>query len=233
MESNKRLNIEIKDNSKRAKTLITIFWILTGLTFVEVLVSYVELRILEKIYNGEYVNERLTIATDTIQGLIGMIQIVLYAISVVVFINWFKRAYGNLHRLGITNLKYTETMAAWAWFIPILSFYRPVVIMNEIWTETQKEIKKRDSAYTIISGKSSIGLWWVFFISSIFIGAYILELGFNLDTLESLIENLQAILISDILNIPEALLVIFIVSKLSKMESKLADLVKKSGGRVV
>lgn len=130
-------------------------------------------------------------------------------------------------------MDYSESMAVWAWFIPLIVFFRPVQIMYEIWTETQEKIKKMDSTYVIKNGVLIIGLWWALFIISNFVGRYVLKTAFKDETLEQLIESSQAILISDILQIPEALLVILIVYQLSKMESKLAEEVKKSGGHIV
>jgi hypothetical protein len=225
--------IEIKDNFKRAKTLLTVFWVLTGLTLVGLLTGYNELQILKNAQIGEYVSEEETNLSDLLQGIIGLIQLGLYIASVVVFLNWFRRAYGNLHRAGITYIEHKESMAVWTWFIPIIWFYRPVQIMNEIWTETQEKIKKLNSTYEMKSGGLIIGLWWSLFIISNFIGRYVLKSAFKQDTIEQLIESSEATLISDIMQIPEALLVILIVHKLSKMESKLADEVKKSGGNTV
>jgi hypothetical protein len=53
------------------------------------------------------------------------------------------------------------------------------------------------------------------------------------DTIEQIIESSKAVLIADVMQIPEALLVILIVFKLSKMEMKLAEEVKKSGDNIV
>ena len=124
-------------------------------------------------------------------------------------------------------------MAVWTWFIPIISFFRPVQIMSEIWTETQEKIKKLDASYIKKNGGLIIGLWWTLFILSNFIGRYVLKTAFKQDTIEQLIEGTQAILLSDAMQIPEALLVILIVVKLSKMEAKLAKEVKSSGGNIV
>jgi hypothetical protein len=71
------------------------------------------------------------------------------------------------------------------------------------------------------------------FIISNFIGRFVLKTAFKDETIEQLIEASQAILISGVMQILEALLVILIVFQLSKMESKLAKEVKKSGGNIV
>ena len=225
--------IEIKDNSKRAKILMIVFWVLIGLTLIGLLTGYNELQILKKAQIGEFVSEQEAETSDLIQQMLGLVLLGLYIASVVVFLNWFRRAYGNLHRMGIEYLKYKEPMAVWNWFIPIVWFYKPVQIMNEIWAETQERIKTFDSSYVIKSDGLLIGLWWTLFILSNFIGRYVLQTAFKQDTIEQLIESSEATLISNIMQIPEALLVVLIVYKLSKMESKLAYEVKKSGGNIV
>lgn len=225
--------LEIWDNSKRAKTVMIIFWLLTGLTVIGIVSGYFELEILKNAQRGEFISDEEANASDTRQMIIGILQTGLYIASIVVFVNWFRRAYGNLNRIGITYLKHKESMAVWSWFIPIIFLFRPVQIMNEIWTETQERIKKYDSNYILKSGGLIIGLWWALFIISNFIGRYVLKTAFKDETIEQLIEGSQAILISDIMQIPEALLVILIVFQLSKMELKLAEEVKKSGGNIM
>lgn len=210
-----------------------IFWTLTGLTVIGLLTGYNELQILEKAQMGEYVSEEEANTSDLIQGILGLVQFGIYITSVVFFLNWFRRAYGNLHRLGISYIKHKESMAVWTWFIPFIVLFRPVQIMNEIWKETQEKIKKLDTSYTIKSGGLIIGLWWALFIISNFIGKYVFRTAFKNETIEQLIEGSKAILLSDFMQIPEALLVILIVFQLSKMESKLALEVEKSGGNVV
>ncbi len=92
---------EIWDNSKRAKTVMTIFWILTGLTVIGIVSGYFELEILKNAQQGEFISDEEANASDTRQMIIGILQTGLYIASIVVFLNWFRRAYGNLHRIGI------------------------------------------------------------------------------------------------------------------------------------
>ncbi len=226
-------NVEIWDNSKRAKNLMIVFWILTGLTVIGIISGYLELELLKNAQQGMFIDEGEANSNDIRQMIIGLLQTGIFIASAVLFLNWFRRAYGNLHRLGINYLKHKESMAVWSWFIPIIVLFRPVQIMNEIWTETQEKIKKFDTTYSVKRGGFTIGLWWALFIISNFIGRYVLKTAFKDETIEQLIEGSQAMLVSDVMQIPEALLVILIVFQLSKMESKLALEVKNSGGNVV
>jgi hypothetical protein len=105
--------------------------------------------------------------------------------------------------------------------------------MNEIWKETQHRIKHYDPAYLIKSGGLIIGLWWTLFILSNFIGRYVFKTTWNAETLEEYIQSAEATFFSDIMNIPEALLVILIVTQLSHFENRLKEEVVKTGGTVV
>lgn len=225
---------QIWDNSKRAKYAIIILSIVIGLALIALYTGYNELQILEKIKAGEYITDEEANKSDLIQGIVGIIQSVIYIISIVVFLNWFRRAYGNLHRVGITHIKHKENMALWAWFIPIIWFFRPFQIMSEIWTKTQEKLKVYDSSYIIQNGTLAIGLWWALFISSNFIGKYVLQTILNdNNSINQLIENAQAIFLTDILQIPEGLLLIYIIYVLSTVETKLAKEIQKQGGEVV
>lgn len=124
-------------------------------------------------------------------------------------------------------------MALWCWFIPIISLFRLVQIMNEIWEITQTQIRKYNTSYIRKNGGFIIGLWWTLFIISNFIGRYLFNTSMNLESVEEMIESSHVLMISDTLQIVEAFLVILIVTQLSRMESVLAEEVKKSGGTII
>ncbi len=216
----------IKDNSKRAKTLTTIFWIYILVTAIGLFSGYNELQIYKRAQLGEYPTDMELQLSNLLQGVMGITQFGVYIASIVLFLNWFRRAYANLYRAGINYLRHKEAMTVWAWAIPIVAWYRPVQIMNEIWTETQEKIKSCDSSYAIQSGGLLLGVWWTFFILSTITSNYVFRTIFKQDTLEQLIDNSTATLINDIVQIPEALLVILIVYRLSKMESRMLAEIK-------
>lgn len=225
--------IKIKDNSKRAQQLIYVFWAFIGLVFIATLSGYLEVELLKHIQDGGFVSEDEASTNDNRQMVIGILQTALYITTIVFFLNWFRRAYANLHRIKIKYLKHSESWAIWSFFVPIIAFFRPVQIMNEIVEETQHKIRKLDRSYIKKEIGLIIGLWWTLFIISNFIGKYIMRTTFKTDTLEEMITGSEAVLISDLLQIPEALLVILIVSRVTKMETKLAKEIEKDGGKIL
>lgn len=237
MEENKSKPIdkpvEIWSNQKRANTLIIVFWIIVGIDVLALMSGYLELELLKEIKEGGIIDEDRANSSDLRQGVIGLLQTGIFIVSIIVFLNWFRRAYGNLHRIGIKNLKHSESWAVWSFFIPIIFLFRPVQIMSEIWRETQRKIKSYNTVYSIKKEDFIIGAWWTFFLFSNFVGKYVLKVAFKDETIEQLIEGSRAVLISDFIQIPEAIFVILIVRQLSKIELTLANTIKDNGGVIV
>lgn len=215
-------NDALRDNSKRAKTLLNTFIILIIITILGLVVSFNELRLLQNIKNDDYISEEEANFSDTLQSVFGFVQFGIYIISIVFFLNWFRRAYGNLHRLGVMGLRYKENRAVWNWFIPIICLFAPAQIMSEIWKVTQLQIKRFNPGYVIRNGTPLIGIWWTLYIIDGIIGRYLLKSSLRQNTIEDLIESSQMMIVSDFLFLLEALFVIILVNKISKMESILA-----------
>ncbi len=226
------MGIEILENSRRAKNLIEIFWVVLVLTVLGIAFEYLELDLLEKMNAGEVFSNEILEANDSRQMVLGLITTVMRVISIVVFLAWFRRAYGNLHRLGVL-LSHGESAAIWSWFVPFISLFFPVRIMTEIWSETQEKLKSFDSFYKIQQGGIWIGLWWILFVISNLISQFTLQAAFKDETIEQAINASKSIVYASALEIPEALLVIVIVTKLSKVEARLAEQVKRLGGTVI
>lgn len=224
--------IEIWSNEKRAKIVMIIFWCIIALTIIGIVSDLFELELLEQAQAGMYISEDEALASDMRQMIIGILQLGLFITSVVVFLNWFRRAYANLERVGM-SIKHKENWSVWSWFVPIIVLFRPVQIMYEIWNKTQEKIKHLNADYVLKAGGVLIGVWWALFIISNFIGRYVFQTAFKDDTIEQLIESSRAYLISDIMQIPEALILIFIVFYVSKFETMLAREVIEAGGVVV
>ena len=211
----------IYDNSKRADILTIVFWTVIISLLVGIVSSYMELILLEGLKNGEYITEEEANTNDTRQQIIGILQIALHVTSVVVFLNWFRRAYGNLHRLGDKTLKHSETMTIWGFVIPIVCYFWPYQIMSDIWVRTQHHIKNLKPNFLKSNDGYLIGIWWALFVISAIIGKVILRTVFKDETIDELMISSIITLVSDALQIIEALILILIVQKISKMEKTL------------
>lgn len=210
----------LRDNSGRARILIVIFWILMVLSAVAIVASYSDLQLLLRLQRGDFITEDEQMWNDIRYGMLGLLQTALYIVSIVVFLNWFRRAYANLERIGVP-VDSKNDMAIWSWFIPLYNVFKPVKIMAEIWNDTQSEIKKRNENFVIDHAQYLIWIWWALHILSGVVGRMLWRNLFKEETIALLIDNAHATMASDILQVLEGITLIFIVKKISRFETKL------------
>jgi Domain of unknown function (DUF4328)/Uncharacterised protein family UPF0547/Protein of unknown function (DUF2510) len=73
--------------------------------------------------------ESVVHAVHTTRGL----GLIVGAITAILFLVWFYRAYRNLVRAGIHDLRFGPGWALGGWFIPFFNWVRPKQIANDIW----------------------------------------------------------------------------------------------------
>ena len=127
--------IMLKPNQKRSEIAITLIWICLIVNLISLFSSYLQYELLTQLSNGVEIPNYKLEQNDSREQLLGVVTLIVSIISAVTFIQWFRRAYFNLHSL-VPNLTYTEGWAAGSWFVPIIGFYRPYQIMMELYNKT-------------------------------------------------------------------------------------------------
>ncbi len=101
------------------------------------------------------------------QALLAVLEMPIYLFTVVFFLIWLHRAYGNLFQLKATNITYSTTWAVGYWFLPIVNLFRPFQVVREIWRESNPDI---DPYLRILPNNSNtqtfLSAWWAFWILS-------------------------------------------------------------------
>ena len=170
MLAKEKIMIEmIKDNSKRSKKLLSIFQVFYGMSFIQVFFGFYQYKvwsnhgfdpILDSWDSEDYdyldVNQ-----FDMIYALFTIFFGVILIITGIRFIQWFRRAYCNLNRVGINTDK-KEGWAAGSWFVPFYNLFAPQQIMKEIWNKTQKYYKETTEDDKMVN--QWWGLWVLCFI---------------------------------------------------------------------
>jgi len=155
---------KIKDNSKRSKKLLSIFQVFYGMSFIQVFFGLYRHKVWSNhdfdpildSWDGEY-DYLDVIQFDMIYGLFSIFFLVILIITGIRFIQWFRRAYCNLNRVGINTDK-KEGWAAGAWFIPFYNLFAPQQIMKEIWNKTQKYYKETTE------DDKMVNQWWLLWV---------------------------------------------------------------------
>lgn len=212
----------VRPNAHRAKTAQVLIWCVMGLSIASIGSSYLQLDLLNAVQNDEFVTEHMLNTNDMREGILAILYLIVYIISVVTFIQWFRRAYYNMNIR--TNCSHSESWAAGSWFVPIISIYRPYKIMKEMWDKATRIIKTKSETNLVNNSTSLIGVWWGLWILSNYIGKYVAKSAFKADTLDTLTNSTMAEIITSTIDIPLAIITVMMIKQYADKEAELYKL---------
>jgi hypothetical protein len=212
----------LKPNGQRAKNAIIFIWIILVLDVLSLISGYFQYDLLSTVANGGFISPVQATFNDLREQIIAILYLLASIVSAITFIQWFRRAYFNLH-LHVEYLLHPEGWAAGSWFVPIVSFYRPYQIMKELYEESIELLEKRGIHIPNIS-MNYISVWWAFWILSSIFGQIILRITLKSNTVDDYIFTTICSMIQDIVNIPLALLAIQVIKNYAKLEPHLFEL---------
>ena len=213
----------LKPNGQRAKIAIMLLWIVLTVEIISLLSDYLQYDLLQTVANGGQISSETATDNDLRQKIIAMIYLAVFIISGITFIQWFRRAYYNLH-LKAERLSFTEGWAAGCWFVPILSLYRPNQIMKELYQETQRLLSQKNKNYAQNLTTHSIGWWWALWIISSFMGQFLFRYSSKAETIDELITSTIASIIASIIGIPLAIITVKVIKDYAEIEPLLYEL---------
>lgn len=94
-------------------------------------------------------------------------------VTALAFILWFYRAYRNLIRTGIRDVRFSTGWAVGAWFIPFFNLVRPKQIANDIWKGSASAATIGIARWREIPLPAVLNWWWGVWI----LGAVLAGLG--------------------------------------------------------
>ena len=105
-----------------------------------------------------------------------------FLFSAIFFIAWMYKAYKNLATFGKTDNSLALTI--WGWFLPLVWYFIPFELMNEMWVKFQRGSKAQS--------KLSLWLWWglcIIFPILWYMGMQEISTNFNLGITELFVSN--------------------------------------------
>lgn len=208
---------QLRPNQNRAGMAITLIWIIFALEIASLISGMLQYSLLQDISDGLYVSDEAAALNDLREQSIGILFLLAYIISAVTFIQWFRRAYYNLHQV-VPYLEHGEGWAAGSWFIPVLGLVMPFRIMKELYSQTRAVLQKNGITGTGNLSGRYLGWWWAFWIGNHFAGQIIMRMSLDAETTAALSSATLAGLIGNILGIPLALLAIRVIKDYAAAE---------------
>ncbi|WP_394974211.1 DUF4328 domain-containing protein [uncultured Croceitalea sp.] len=219
----------IRPNEQRAKWAEYLIWSMLGIGVISLISSYFQYDLLLKVQEGFPVSDSQLEMNDIRVSLIALLYMVLYIISVIVFIRWFRRAYYNLNSRA--NANYDEGWAAGGWFVPILCLFRPYRIMQEL-DDKMASLIEQHSLKLVQKSNVLIGFWWIIWILSGMIANFSFRISMRAESLEELINSTRFDMVNETFDIPLTILAILVIRNVAKKEERLAEVEEESAKKL-
>lgn len=215
----------MKPNSQRAKNAIIGLYFATAsaaLVLLSEIYSIVVFSGSELVSSSSY---ELTLAITAIAAVVTMFAWIACAI---VFIQWFRRAYFNLHKLiPSSKLRYSEGWAAGAWFIPIFNLFGPYQIATDMFTKSEKLLVENKLMDPKPRLHSIAGWWWGLWVTQNILGNISTRLE---ETIEFIIIGNFISIIGSLITIGAGYLAIQMIKNYSQMEDLLRQIPSENRG---
>jgi hypothetical protein len=209
------------------------------LALVAIISGVLQIELLSRLNRGYSYELTEAAQSDSRQALIGRLQVVLLAITAIAFLFWFHRVNKNLPGLGQTGLIFTPGWAVGFFFVPFLNLVRPFQAMRAAWhgsdpgnigldfTSHRTDFGRR------LGTPPLVGWWWALFLLSNFLANIASRLFLTQNqTLPGLQAGSVLMVISDILDIPGALIAIRLVAQLTRWQVEKERLINRQDAQV-
>jgi hypothetical protein len=163
---------------------------------------------------------QLTGGEDLTRGISIFISALLYELAllgcVIAVPLWAHRAYRNLPALGASGLRYSPRWAAGSWFVPVVNFFLPCLVVGEAWRASDPS--ERESTRESRAQQPFPGLvlaWWLLFIFAGLVSNVTGRLVNGAQTLGQTVVVDWVLVASNLLDILAAILAIVVIQTLN------------------
>ena len=200
-----------KDPSIITTALKTFLWILFGLCIISVFSNILQLNLIQ----SRDVNLVSLEMNDQRQRVIGIVQLLVYITTGILFLVWIHRANRNARALGAKDLGFTPGWSIGYYFIPILNLFRPYQAMKEIW-----KASRNPNAWKDQPGSPLLGWWWTLWLISNVLGQQSWKMSLRAKTLSEFESATVVSIVSDVIDIPLMIVAICLVGKVIIMQKE-------------
>lgn len=208
---------ELRPNEQRAKNAMLLIWIVLSISIVSLISNFLQYNLLHTVANGGFITPDEANANDSTQQIILIFYLIFFFISGITFIQWFRRAYYNLH-IKVDNLSHSEGWAAGSWFVPIICLYRPLQIMKELYNDTDFYLSEKGINIGKNFATGALTLWWTLWIINNVLGQIIYRYTSDATSIDQLTTSTILNIIDKVIEIPLALITIKIIKDYSQIE---------------
>lgn len=188
------------------------------IAILSIIFGFMEYRLLSGYQQGVYASLKEAfadgeLAIDLLQS-IGIVSLIAFIASALLILPWIYRANYNARQLGAQKMNFTPAWSIAYYFIPVFNLWKPYQAMKEIWLASKDPIDWRFAKATPI-----LPVWWALWLASNLLGQSIFRLSATAEQLPELLKLNMLSQISNVLDIPLAIVTLAIVNSIYRMQS--------------
>jgi len=175
-----------------------------------------------------------SLTSADLQMMFEFLQFLFVIPTAVVFLVWIHRTHRNLAGLGSRHLRFSDKRAVTGFLVPFINVMLGPRIMSEIWYGSDPARVERDLAPERPAQPdrqvtpSLIGWWWgLLLISAFFTGAANTFVNLSSPTWEQIKASSRLFSISDVWEIPAAIVGMAIVARITTWQVRRIELVAR------
>jgi hypothetical protein len=177
-----------------------------------------------------------SLTSADLQMMFEFLQFLFVIPTVVVFLVWIHRTHRNLAGLGTGHLRFSDKRAVTGFLVPFINVMLGPRIMSEIWygsdpLRAEQDLPPEGPDRQVTP--SLIGWWWgLLLISAFFTGAANTFVNLSSPTWEQIKAASRLFSISDVWEIPAAVVGMVIVARITTWQARrFAPVAPREGGR--
>ena len=210
-----------KSGHTLARLVITLLLANAIASLLAILSGFFEMSKLSRMVAGEVVPEEEMMWSDLLVGAVGLLQVAIFLSTVIFFLMWLYRAYGNLRALGASHLESSPGWAVGWFFIPILNLFKPYGIVKEIWRKSDPQIASSQEVTASPANPPLFFLaWWITWVISNILDNITFRLALRAETPEQMLQLAQVELFANVFNIPAAVLAALVVKNINRRQEE-------------
>ncbi len=209
---------EFKSLATLTKWIRYVLYAQVVIATLAIILGFLERQLLSAYADGAYASLQAAFADGNtaivlLQGT-GIASLIAFIASALLILKWIYRANANLRQLGAQNMRYTPAWSIGYYFIPVFNLWKPYQAMKEIWMASKNPLD-----WQAIKTPLILPAWWALWLISNLLNQSVFRLSASAEAVPELMQLNTLSQVSNLLDIPLALVTLAMISAISRMQS--------------
>ena len=204
----------VKDPWVLTKALKVMLWVYLGVVVISMLSDFAQL----SLATGGDITTEAAEANDDRQGVIGILYLVVFIATGVLFLRWIHRANRNCRGFGAIGMQYTPGWSIGSYFIPFMNLVAPYQAMREI-----SQVSADPRRWQAQAGGALLGWWWALWLLSNVLGQIVFRTSMEVTDADSLQLATVVSIISAFGDIALTLVAVSLISSIMAKQARLTQ----------